>query len=138
MLRGAGGCESQEHDVPRHVGDEHVTEFAGLQVTDFSPGESLPAVGSTAWRLWIDDFVEEFTPFQELFAWRLPNTREFGGATSQDCNGHHGDDDHGRHGDRLRAIAARAPVYRPSTRYWPNAWKRRGALDAMVISERGR
>jgi hypothetical protein len=39
-----------------------------------------------------------------------------------------------RHGDRLRATA----VYRPSTRYWPNAWKRRGALDAMVITERDR
>jgi len=47
---------------------EHVTEFAGLKVTDFSPDKSLPAVASTAWRLWIDDFVEEFTPFQELFA----------------------------------------------------------------------
>jgi hypothetical protein len=47
---------------------EHVTEFAGLKVTDFSPGKGMPAAGATAWRLWIDDFVEEFTPFQELFA----------------------------------------------------------------------
>jgi hypothetical protein len=47
-----------------------------------------------------------------------------------DCNRHDGDDDD----DRLRATE----VYRPSTRYWPNAWKRRGALDAIVITERGR
>ncbi|MEO5873823.1 MAG: STM4015 family protein [Streptosporangiaceae bacterium] len=50
---------------------EHVTEFAGLQVTDFTSATqagSLPAAGSTAWRVWVDDFVEEFDPFQELFA----------------------------------------------------------------------
>jgi hypothetical protein len=50
---------------------EHVTEFAGLQITDFTSAEvggGLPAAGSTAWRVWIDDFVEDFGPFQELFA----------------------------------------------------------------------
>ncbi len=82
------------------------------------------------------------SPFQQLLAWRLPNTREFGGAKWPDCKRHNGDHDDDedkddKHGDRLRPTAAHAPVYRPSTRYWPHAWKRREALAPMVSSERG-
>jgi hypothetical protein len=64
------------------------------------------------------------SPFQELFAWRLPNTRDFGGTRSRACraddddHGHgrdddHGDDDHGgRHGDEVGIHAGRVRVQR--------------------------
>ncbi|HEX2412790.1 MAG TPA: hypothetical protein VHJ39_16605 [Solirubrobacteraceae bacterium] len=76
--------------------------------------------------------------FQELFAWRLPNVVRYGGAKSRDCRRHH----HGHHfkARRVRrglANAARAPIFRRSTRWWPSMWDRRGALDSMVVSERG-
>jgi hypothetical protein len=41
------------------------------------------------------------SPFQELFAWRLPNTREFGGTRSRECRGRGGGRGHeGRGGGK--------------------------------------
>ncbi|GAA3230577.1 STM4015 family protein [Actinocorallia longicatena] len=50
---------------------QHVTEFAGLPVVDLTEESDLtglPAPEGAAWRLRIDDFVEEFEPFRKLFA----------------------------------------------------------------------
>jgi hypothetical protein len=49
------------------------------------------------------------SPFQELLAWRLPNTPEFGGTRSRDCRGRGGerredDDDDGRRGKSVGAV----------------------------------
>ena len=52
--------------------------------------------------------------FQELFAWRLPNTRDFGGTRSRDCGRGGGRDHHvGRGGKPIAAVrGARVPVQR--------------------------
>ena len=50
---------------------EYVESFAGLPVFDFTPeteSEGLPAPAQVAWRVRLDDFIEEFEPFQELFS----------------------------------------------------------------------
>lgn len=50
---------------------QHLDEFAGLPVVDVTEETDLtglPEPGRAAWRLRIEDFVEEFEPFKELFA----------------------------------------------------------------------
>jgi len=50
---------------------EYVDSFAGLPVFDFTPetgAEGLPGPAQVAWRVRLDDFIEEFEPFQELFS----------------------------------------------------------------------
>ena len=50
---------------------EYVESFAGLPVFDFTPeteANGLPGAAEVAWRVRLDDFIEEFAPFQELFS----------------------------------------------------------------------
>ncbi|WP_106401942.1 STM4015 family protein [Actinocorallia populi] len=50
---------------------EYVESFAGLPVFDFTPEtgpEGLPGSAQVAWRVRLDDFIEDFAPFQELFS----------------------------------------------------------------------
>ncbi|GAA2730451.1 STM4015 family protein [Actinocorallia aurantiaca] len=50
---------------------EYVESFAGLPVFDFTPetgADGLPGAAEAAWRVRLDDFIEDFAPFQELFS----------------------------------------------------------------------
>ncbi|MEO3784465.1 STM4015 family protein [Actinocorallia sp. B10E7] len=50
---------------------EYVEAFGGLPVFDFTPETEttgLPGPSEVAWRVRLDDFIEEFAPFQELFS----------------------------------------------------------------------
>lgn len=50
---------------------EYVESFAGLPVSDFTPEtetDERPGAAEAAWRVRLDDFIEDFAPFQELFS----------------------------------------------------------------------
>jgi len=50
---------------------DYVESFGGLPVFDFTPETGttgLPEAARAAWRVRLDDFIEDFAPFQELFS----------------------------------------------------------------------